>query len=127
MPLGIDVDDITRAPFNRTSFAFIASELKDPKALEFAENAYRLAPNYPPILDTLGWLLVQKGDLTRGQELLRKAADLSPSNVEIRIHVAQAHAKAGRRDEARKELETISKDAEKIGRGAEVAALLKEL
>ena len=31
---------------------------KNPLALEYAEKAYKLAPDSPAVLDTLGWILV---------------------------------------------------------------------
>ncbi len=55
------------------NLAWVAGQLKDPKALEYAEKADKLAPNNPAILDTYGMLLVEKGDTARGVEMLQKA------------------------------------------------------
>jgi len=44
---------------------------KDPQALEYAEKAYKLAPTSPNVADTLGIPLIEKGDTTRGVELLQ--------------------------------------------------------
>ena len=48
------------------------------EAIEYAEKANKLAPDQPDVLDTLGTLLVEKGDKARGIELLRKASKLAP-------------------------------------------------
>ena len=56
------------------NLAWVAGQLKDPKAIEYAEKADKLAPNNPAILDTLGMLLVEKGDTKRGVEVLQQAA-----------------------------------------------------
>jgi tetratricopeptide (TPR) repeat protein len=36
------------------NLAWVAGQLKDPKAIEYAEKANRLAPNQPALMDTLG-------------------------------------------------------------------------
>ena len=44
------------------NLAWILGQLKDPKALDYAERATTLAPGNPAILDTLGVLLVETGE-----------------------------------------------------------------
>jgi Flp pilus assembly protein TadD len=77
----------------------------DRAALDAAERAHRRAPKSAAAQDTLGWILVQRGELEAGLRHLREARLRSPENPEIRYHLAAALAKAGRRDEARRELE----------------------
>ena len=72
-------------------------------ALE-AEAAYKLSPQNPTIADTLGWILVQQGQLDAGLRYLREARLRSPENPEFRYHLAFALAKAGRNGEAKEEL-----------------------
>ena len=91
------------------NLAWAAGQLNDSKALDYAEEANKLLPNNPAILDTLGTLLSTKGDTARSIELLRQAAALSPNTWAIRINLATALSKAGQRDAARKELEPILK------------------
>lgn len=80
---------------------------KDPLALEYAEKAYKLAPESPAILDTLGWILVEQGNTTRGLPLLQKAVSLAPDLTEIRYHFVLGLVKAGDKAKARKELEQL--------------------
>jgi putative PEP-CTERM system TPR-repeat lipoprotein len=77
---------------------------KDPRALEYAEKAHALAADSAPILDTLGWILVEQGNTARGLPLLQKAASLAPASPEIRYHLAAALAKSGDNAAARKEI-----------------------
>jgi tetratricopeptide (TPR) repeat protein len=77
--------------------------------LKYAERAHELAPDRPEVTDTLGWLLLQDGEINRGLILLQEAAVKAPHLPEIRYHVAVALAKAGRRDEARKLLDRLLK------------------
>lgn len=77
-------------PAALNNLAWMYYERKDPRALEYAKKAYDLAPNTAPIADTYGWILVEKGDLVRGIELLNKAAKLDPDNKEIQEHLKDA-------------------------------------
>jgi Flp pilus assembly protein TadD len=43
------------------NMAWVAGQLKDPKAVEYAEKANKLAPDQPALLDTLAVLLVGQG------------------------------------------------------------------
>jgi len=62
------------------------------------------APEQPLVNDTLGWLLVQNGQVQRGLTVLQQAAQKAPEVPDIRYHLAVAYAKAGRSAEARAEL-----------------------
>jgi putative PEP-CTERM system TPR-repeat lipoprotein len=90
------------------NLAWVTGELGDPKALSYAEKASTLAPTNASILDTLGMLLVKKGDVTQGLEKLQKAAQLAPNQADIRLHVAKALIQAGDKAAARKELEALA-------------------
>lgn len=80
---------------------------KNPRALETAENAYKVEPNNPRVMDTLGWVLVEKENNVRGLGLLQKARALVPENEEIRFHLAVGLSKSGDKEGARKELDTL--------------------
>lgn len=79
----------------------------DSRALEAAEAAFRLAPKQAQTLDTLGWILVQKGETGRGLELLRDAFSRASRRPLVRYHLAVALSKQGRKTEAREHLEVI--------------------
>jgi thioredoxin-like negative regulator of GroEL len=101
--------------------------MKDPKALEYAERANKLAPNAAPIMDTLGWLLVEKGDTSRGVELLQQAVALGPQLDGIRFHLAKALIQTSQKDAARKQLEYLQSHVEDAQVKAEIEALLRQL
>ena len=67
------------------NLAWSLSELKDPRAKEFAERAYKLAPSNPSVTNTYGWVLVQQGDTQRGIEMLRKSVELDPNDTGRRL------------------------------------------
>jgi cellulose synthase operon protein C len=109
------------------NLAWALAQVKDPKAIVYAEQAYKLAPRQPAVMDTLGTLLVEKGDTARGLELLRKAAELAPQAPEFRLNLAKGQIKAGQKDAARKELDELAKLGERFSRHAEVKQLKQEL
>jgi putative PEP-CTERM system TPR-repeat lipoprotein len=109
------------------NLAWAESQMNDPKALEHAEEANRLAPNHPAIMDTLGTLLVDSGQTARGLELLQKAAAQAPQAPAIRLNYAKALIKAGKKDAARKELDELAKLGDKFPAQAEVAQLRRGL
>lgn len=114
-------------PMVLNNLAWIAGQTNDPKALEYAEQANTLAPNNPAILDTLGMLLVNKGDTNRGIPLLKQALGLAPEAAGVRLNLAKALAKAGQKAEAKKEAEALLKIDDKNPAKAEAQALLKTL
>ncbi|HSC68121.1 MAG TPA: tetratricopeptide repeat protein [Cellvibrio sp.] len=77
-------------PAALNNLAWLYYERKDPRAVEYAKKAYDLAPNTAPIVDTYGWILVEKGELEKGVELLTKAAELDPASKEISDHLQDA-------------------------------------
>ncbi len=89
------------------NLAWLYQQKKDPRALEYAEKAYQQLPESPPVLDTLGWILIEQGDTGRGLPLLQKAASLAPEAVEIQYHFAVGLVKIGDKAHARKVLEKL--------------------
>jgi Flp pilus assembly protein TadD len=99
----------------------------DPAALEYAERAHRNAPLDAAIQDTLGWLLVQRNELEAGLRHLREARLRDPQNPEIRYHLATALARAGRSEEARRELDEALKSRVAFDEREAAVALMSRL
>lgn len=96
-----------RDPVVLNNLAWLYFEDGDPRALEFAEKAYRLAPKQAQTLDTLGWILVQSGDVARGLELLRDAFVRDSREPTLRYHLAFALSRQGHAKEAKKHLKAL--------------------
>jgi Flp pilus assembly protein TadD len=109
------------------NLAFAAGRLNDPKAIEYAQKADQLVPNNAAILDTLGVLQVETGDVRKGLDSLQRATALAPNSPSIRLNLARALVKDGQKDAAKKELETLAKLGDKFAGQAEVTKLMKEL
>jgi len=109
------------------NLAWASHELKQPQALQYAERANELAPNNAAIMDTLGWILVQRGERERGVEMLARASELAPDAHDIRLRFAKSLIEIGRKQAARKELEQLSKIDSRYPAQKEAAALLAGL
>ena len=75
------------------NLANVLLQLGDANALTHAERARALAPNQPQVNDTLGWVLVNQGQVEKGLRYLREAALRAPDDPEIRRHLDAALAK----------------------------------
>lgn len=94
-------------PLVLNNLAGILHRQKDPRALSYAERAFKLAPDHPSIGDTLGWILLEQGATERAVKLLATASGKAPQRAEIKYHYAAALVKAGDAVQARKLLEDV--------------------
>ena len=71
------------------------------KALNYAKQAYKLAPENAAINDTLGWITVKRGQFAQGLGLLREASARDSQNGEVFYHLAYALAKTANFSQAK--------------------------
>ncbi|WP_343630403.1 XrtA/PEP-CTERM system TPR-repeat protein PrsT [Roseateles sp.] len=74
-------------------------------AAQTAEKALALDPRNAAVIDTAGWAQHLAGNADRALQLLRDARLREPGSPDIRYHLAAVLAKAGRKQEAREELD----------------------
>lgn len=89
------------------NLAWALHQAGDKRAIDFAEQAHKLQPENPAVMDTLGWILVQRGQGARGLKLLQQAHSKAPDAGEIHYHLAAAYAKTGDAVRARSELQRL--------------------
>ena len=89
------------------NLAWAASQVKDAKALEYAEQANSLAPDSPAILDTLGMIQIDRGETEKGLGKLQRAVTLAPELAPLRLNLAKSYARLARKEDARKELNIL--------------------
>ncbi len=109
------------------NLAWTLFETGDKRAATFAEQALKLAPDNPAVMDTLGWILVQQKQTARGIKLLQQALTQSPDAAEIQYHLAAAYAQSGDTVRARGELERLLANGLAFPQEADARALLKQL
>jgi len=100
---------LARTPDNATvlnNLALIYAQEGSPKAIELARRAHELLPA-PEITDTLGWVLVQGGQVEDGLNYLREAQARAAADASVGYHIAYALDRLGRREEALRELKIV--------------------
>ncbi len=100
---------------------------KDSRAMATAEQALKLAPENPAVQDTLGWILLEQGQLPRGLDLLAKAAAKLPKLASVRYHYGVALMRSGKKAEAKKELTAAVDSGQEFPEKEEAKILLKNL
>lgn len=109
------------------NLAWILREEKPEEALGYAEHAASLQPEDPRVLDTFGMVLLENGETERAVRQLREAVSLAPNVGMLRFHLAQALVAAGRRDDARAELDRALAGNPRFAEVEEARALMEEL
>jgi predicted Zn-dependent protease len=100
---------LARTPKNATvlnNLALIYAQEGSPKGIELARQAHQLLPA-PEITDTLGWVLVQAGQVPEGLNYLRDAQSRAAAQPGIGYHIAFALDRLDRQDEALRELKIL--------------------
>jgi predicted Zn-dependent protease len=75
------------------------------KALQMLEEAHRLAPENPDILDSLGWAYFLKGNIQKAGQYIKKALEKKPDEPVILYHYGVILLKENKPCEAKKFLE----------------------
>ena len=109
------------------NLAWLYFELKDKRATDFARRAHALAPNAAPVADTLGWVLVNTGQVEEGLAILEKVAAQAAGNGDMQYHYAAALAKAGRQADAQARLRALLDGTPRFASRAEAELLLASL
>jgi putative PEP-CTERM system TPR-repeat lipoprotein len=121
---------VARDPKNATllnNYAVVLEKSGDAGALARAREARALAPADPNVNDTLGWLLTLHDQAEEGLTYLRDAQSRDASSPSIRYHLALALAGLDRKDEAKRELDTLLADKSEFGDRGEAEALRRRL
>ncbi|MDH5239231.1 MAG: PEP-CTERM system TPR-repeat protein PrsT [Gammaproteobacteria bacterium] len=121
--LSIDANDVIAV--NNLAWAYF--ELGNSKAEELARRAVELSPDDGSAIDTLGWILVKKGDLNDGIALLRRANEISDGRPQVAFHLAVALSESGKPEEARKILSTVLSSDDEFPSRREAESLFANL
>lgn len=114
-------------PVIQNNLAWALQETGDKRALEIADKLLPSAENSPEMMDTVGWIYVNNGRVDKGLLMLQEAALRAPTYPTIRFHVAEALIKAGRKEDARRELEQLLRDNKDFADRTKAENMLKSL
>lgn len=109
------------------NLAWLYYEAADERALEFAEKAYRLMPDSPEVMDTLGWILVRNDEIHRGLKLIEQARKALPQEPNIGYHYAYALAETEAKSRAEAVLSELLDGDAKFDGANDARALLRRV
>ncbi len=109
------------------NLAWALHESGDKRAAAYAEQALKLQPENPVVMDTYGWILSNQGQTDKGLTLLRQALSRAPDNAEIHYHLAVALSKSGDHARARSELGRLLASGARFPQEQDARALLAQL
>lgn len=109
------------------NLAWARSKQGKPEALAPALQANEIAPDQPPLMETLAVAMALNQQLPKAIELQQKVVKLQPGNNGYRLTLARLYIQAGQSEQARSELTLLSNLGEKFAGQSEVARMLKSL
>lgn len=121
------------APDNVIALNNLSWLLKDKdnsSAKKYAEQAYKLQPEMPEIMDTLALVLIKAGkaeDLTRAERLLEKVLKVAQGNLSYRYHKLLLDIAGGETLSARDGLKSLLAEQGDFSERDEAEALLQTL
>jgi len=87
--------------YNALGYSFAERNIRLEEAHRLIEQALKLAPDDPFIMDSMGWVQFRLGHLTEAESLLRRAYEMRP-DVEIAAHLGEVLWVKGQKADAQK-------------------------
>jgi putative PEP-CTERM system TPR-repeat lipoprotein len=119
------VDNATPNAVILNNLAWLYYQSNDARAEATAAKAYQMEPTNPSIMDTYGWILVERAKVSEGLKILKDAQ--ARGGADVKYHYAAALARSGNPEEARRLLKALVESNEASTTQAEVRRLLQEL
>ena len=118
--------------FAANNLAFLTAETATKKedlgrAKTLAEDAIKMQPNQPALVDTLGWVYFRMGDIGQARGLIEQALAAAPNSDVLNYHMGAVLLKLGQKDEAREKLRKALEGAEDYPGRGDAEKLLKEI
>ncbi|MCP5414282.1 MAG: PEP-CTERM system TPR-repeat protein PrsT [Chromatiaceae bacterium] len=121
----VELDSDNPQTYNNLAVAL--GSIDGERALKAALEAYRLSPHNPFVLDTLGWSLVQIGELEKGLGHLREARARNGRSPTTRYHLGVALQEFGNYGEALNELRGALATGRDFAERSEAEARVRQL
>ncbi len=98
----IELNENNVDAYNNLGYMFAENNMHLDEAQKLIEKALELRPNAGYIIDSLGWVYFQKGDVEKALELLEKAMSLSKDDPVMFDHLGDAYRAKGEKAKALK-------------------------
>ena len=121
---------VTQRPNQVTALnnlAWVLTAQGKPGAVAHAQRANDLSPNRPTLMDTLALALTGEKQFPKALEVQRKAIEVAPGDMGLRLGLAKIAIVAGDKALAKTELDKLATMGTKLPFHAEVLRLLKTL
>jgi putative PEP-CTERM system TPR-repeat lipoprotein len=109
------------------NLAWLMRKEDSTQALGYAQQALKLAPDNPEVMDTLGTILLEKGQAREALRLFKRAADKLPQSQDIQFHLAQALAQNSDTEKAKEVLQGLLSSDRPFPERDKAQTLLKQL
>lgn len=109
------------------NLAWVCAELGDSSAVGLAKRAAALLPGRGDVLDTLGFALMQQGEVAAAVATLREAVRLQPGDPSIRHRLALAYEANGQTAEAATTLKELLSTSRNYAKRSEAERMLSRL
>ena len=88
----LEINETNVVALNNLAFIFSSQPPLDlNRALELAQQAYKIAPQSGQVADTLGWIYFQQGRYAEALVYLRQAREALPKLGEVRYHLGKTY------------------------------------
>jgi len=104
--------------------AWLLNRNKKPEALEYAQKAVQLQPKQAALQDTLAEIYASQGKYDQAITVQKQALELEPAAHLHRLHLAKFYLAAGKKAEAKAELQKLRELGDKFPAQDEVRELL---
>ena len=118
--------------FAANNLAFLTAETATKKedltrAKALSEDAIKMQPNQPALVDTLGWVYFRMGEFSQAHGLIGQALAAAPNSDVLNYHMGAVLLKLGQKDEALEKLRKALEGAEEYPGRGDAEKLLKEI
>jgi tetratricopeptide (TPR) repeat protein len=95
----ISLEPNNHQAYNALGYSLAERNIRLPEAYALIEQALKMAPNDPFIMDSMGWVQFRLGHLPQAEEILRRAYALR-SDPEIAVHLGEVLWQNGNKEDA---------------------------
>lgn len=97
----VDNEPNNAEALNALGYTLVDETDRIEEGIKLIERAFRLKPDDPAVIDSMGWAYYRKGDYDKALEYLRRAFDMLKDG-EIAAHLGEVLWVTGRKDDARR-------------------------
>lgn len=112
---------------NNLAYLLASDESKVEEAFTLSQRALQQLPKEPTFMDTMGWIYYRKKQLPAALQVFDKLVADNPSNPDFLYHHGAVLAAAGRKSEARKQLEAALRAGPKAPEAEQIKKVLAAL